>query len=144
MKTLVLATDGSTYSDAAARCIADKTLFGSDVTVHVVHCMPDLSGDIKSLVGKAEVDAWYAEESTGAMASVCAILGAAGVPFEQHALVGFPPERIVHHAQSAGAAAIVMGSHGRGVFVEALMGSVAGRVLAHAECPVLLVKAPKA
>lgn len=96
MKTLVLATDGSAYSDAAARCIADKTLFGSDVTVHVVHCMPDLSGDIKSLVGKAEVDAWYAEESTGAMASVCAILGEAGVPFEQHALVGFPPERIVH------------------------------------------------
>jgi nucleotide-binding universal stress UspA family protein len=37
-----------------------------------------------------------------------------------------------------------MGSHGRGVFVEALMGSVAGRVLAHAECPVVLVKAPKA
>ena len=144
MKTLVLATDGSNYSDAAARCIADKTLFGSDVTVHVVHCMPDLSGDIKSLVGKAEVDAWYAEESTGAMASVCAILGAAGVPFERHALVGFPPERIVHHTQSAGAAAIVMGSHGRGVFVEALMGSVAGRVLAHAECPVVLVKAPKA
>ncbi|WP_150326419.1 universal stress protein, partial [Enterobacter hormaechei] len=68
----------------------------------------------------------------------------AGVPFERHALVGFPPERIVHHAQSAGAAAIVMGSHGRGVFVEALMGSVAGRVLAHAECPVVLVKAPKA
>ena len=35
-------------------------------------------------------------------------------------------------------------THGRGVFVEALMGSVAGRVLAHAECPVVLVKAPKA
>ena len=144
MKTLILATDGSSYSDAAARCIADKKLFGSDVTVHVVHCMPDLSGDIRSLVGKAEVDAWYAEESAGAMHSVCTILTEAGIPFEQHALVGFPPERIVDHAKGAGAAAIVMGSHGRGVFVEAIMGSVAGRVVAHAECPVLLVKAPKA
>lgn len=144
MKTLVLATDGSSYSDAAARCIADKTLFGDDVSVHVVHCMPDLSGDIKSLVGKAEVDAWYAEESAGAMRSVCAILADAGVPFEQHALVGFAPDRIVHHATAAGAAAIVMGSHGRGVFVEAIVGSVAGRVVAHAACPVVLVKAPKA
>lgn len=143
MKTLVLATDGSSYADAAARCIAGKTLFGSDVKVHVVHCMPELSGDIKSLVGKPEVDAWYAEESSGAMRSVCAILTEAGVPFETYALVGFAPDRIVHHAKTAGAAAIVIGSHGRGVFVEAIMGSVAGRVVAHAECPVVLVKAPK-
>ena len=36
---------------------------------------------------------------------------------------------------------IVMGTHGRGSFFDAVIGSVAGRVLAHAPCPVVLVKA---
>lgn len=98
IKTLVLATDGLNCFGATVRYVTDKMLFGSDVTVHVVYYMPDLLGDVRSFAGKAEIDAWCTEESTSATALACAILDAAGVPFERHALVGFPPERIVHHA----------------------------------------------
>lgn len=143
MKTLVLVADGSNYFDVAARCIASKTLFGNGMTAHAVHCIPDLPGDVKSLVGGAKVDMWYAEEGTGATASVYTTLGAVDVSFERYTLVGFPPERIVHHAQSTGAAVIIAGSHGRDVSVEALMSSMTDWVLAYVECPVVLVKTPK-
>lgn len=143
-KNIVLATDGSAYSDAAAHCIADRRLLTADITVHVLHCTPDVSGEVEVFVGHADVAAWHQEQSAKAMASVIAILRAADVPFEAHGLVGFAPERIVQYSRSVHAEAIVMGSHGRGAFVDAVLGSVATRVVARAECPVLLVKTTKA
>ncbi|KDP87461.1 universal stress protein UspA [Cupriavidus sp. SK-3] len=142
MQNIVLATDGSTYSDAAAQCLADRRLFKDGFSVHVVHCLPDLSGEVKSFISKKDIDAWHTEESAKVMQSVAAILRGAGVPFEEHSLVGFAPERIVDYAKSIKAEAIIMGAHGRGAFLEAIVGSVAGRVIAHAECPVVLVKVP--
>lgn len=141
MQNIVLATDGSTYSDAAAQCVADRQLFKDSFTVHVVHCLPDLSGEVKSFISKKDIDAWHMEESAKVMRSVAEILRGAGVPFEEHCLVGFAPERIVDFARSIKADAIIMGTHGRGAFIDAIVGSVAGRVIAHAECPVVLVKA---
>lgn len=44
------------YSDVVACCTADKTPFGSDMTVHAVHYVPDLSGNIKPFVDEAEID----------------------------------------------------------------------------------------
>ena len=69
------------------------------------------------------------------MQSVCDILKAGNIPFEAHSLRGFAPERIVAHAGETKAEAIVMGTHGRGTFFDAVIGSVAGRVLAMAPCP---------
>ncbi|MHA6896429.1 universal stress protein [Ralstonia pseudosolanacearum] len=143
-KNIVLATDGSAYSDAAALCIADRKLLTQDVMVHVLHCTPNVSSEVESFIGHTEVAAWHQEESDKAMASVVAILLKADVAFEAHALVGFAPERIVQYSRSVQAEAIVMGSHGRGAFFDAVLGSVASRVVARAECPVILVKVPRA
>jgi nucleotide-binding universal stress UspA family protein len=140
-QNIVLATDGSVYSDAAARCIASRTLLIQDITVHVLHCTPEVSGEVKTFLGKADLAAWHREESEKAMASTVEILRGAGIPFEAHGLIGFAPERIVQYSRSVQAGAIVMGSHGRGAFVDAVLGSVANRVVARAECPVILVKA---
>jgi len=138
---IVLAADGSTYSDAAAQCVAAEKLLKGPLLVHLVHCMPDVSGEVKSYISAADLAAWHSDESGRTLRSAAEILSAAGVPFEQHALTGFAPERIVEFARSVNATAIVMGTHGRGAFLDAIVGSVAGRVIAHAPCPVILVKA---
>ena len=143
MPQIVLATDGSAFSDAAARFLADGKLLQTGFTVHVIHITPDVTGQVRAFVSKETIDAWHQEESGKAMASVCEILSAAKVRFEQHALHGFPPEKIVAYAKSVDAGAIVMGTHGRGSFLDAVIGSVAGRVLAHAGCPVIMVKPEK-
>lgn len=139
MNNIVLATDGSTYSDAAARYLVDNPLLNRNFSVHVVHCEPEVTGEVRSFVNHDEIAAWHHEESEKAMRSVTTILREGNLVVECHELVGFAPERIVKYAESVKAIAIVMGSHHRGPFLNALIGSVSGRVLAHAHCPVLLI-----
>ena len=143
MPHIVLATDGSPFSDAAARFLANGKLLQPGFTVHVIHVSPDVTGQVRAFVSKETIEAWHNEASEKATTSVCAILEAANIPFERHALHGYPPEKILGYAKSISADAIVMGTHGRGSFFDAVIGSVAGRVLAQADCPVVMVKAGK-
>jgi nucleotide-binding universal stress UspA family protein len=140
MPQIILATDGSNFSDAAAHFLATGRLLQPGYTVHVVHVSPEVTGQVRAFVNKDTIDAWHHDESEKAMASVCKILGDAGVPFERHPLRGFAPDKILAHARAVHADAIVMGTHGRGSFFDAVIGSVAGRVLAQADCPVMMVK----
>lgn len=55
-------------------------------------------------------------------------------------LKGIPHEQIVNAAESANADMIVIGTHGRTGFSKLFMGSVAGRVISTALCPVLTVR----
>ncbi|MBU67876.1 MAG: universal stress protein UspA [Cupriavidus sp.] len=141
MHAIVLAADGSTYSDAAALFVATGKLLKRPLIVHLVHCMADVLGEVKSYISATDLAAWHADESSRILRSAAEIVNLGGVSFEQHALTGFAPERIVEFARSVDASAIdVMGTHGRGAFFDAIVGSVAGRVIAHAPCPVILVK----
>lgn len=139
MNTIILATDGSAYSDAAARYLVGNSLLNRDFIVHVVHCEPDVSGDVQSFIGKADIDAWHHEESGRAMKSVVNILQEGNVGFECHELIGFTPQKIAEYAKKSGASAIVIGSHHHSPLLNALRGSVSGRILEHSPCPVLLV-----
>lgn len=64
-------------------------------------------------------------------------LGAADA--EQHVLVGDAAHAICEYASERDAAAIVIGSHGRGGFKRAVLGSVSDHVVRHAPCPVIVV-----
>jgi nucleotide-binding universal stress UspA family protein len=53
--------------------------------------------------------------------------------------VGQPGATIVEQAERLGADYIVMGSHGHGAFYDLIVGSTTTRVLAQAQCPVIVV-----
>jgi len=55
-------------------------------------------------------------------------------------LEGVPHEQIVRAARSRRAGLIVIGTHGRTGLVRFVLGSVAGRVVAMASCPVMTVR----
>jgi nucleotide-binding universal stress UspA family protein len=55
-------------------------------------------------------------------------------------LKGIAHEQIVNAAESTSADMIVIGTHGRTGFSKLFMGSVAGRVISTALCPVLTVR----
>jgi len=63
-----------------------------------------------------------------------------GVIFEPRLLVGRPGDKLVELGREVGAELIVIGSHGRKGFERLLLGSVAERVLRHADRPVLVIK----
>ena len=53
---------------------------------------------------------------------------------------GIPHETITDYAQEIDADLIVLATHGRSGIAHALMGSVAERVVRHADCPVLTIR----
>ncbi|MDN5842087.1 MAG: universal stress protein [Alcaligenaceae bacterium] len=138
-KDIVLATDGSDFSLAAARYIVDAGLLPEGGTVHVVHVAPSLPGRVTRFLDAATVQGWYADEATKALEPTLAVFQEAGVPHISKSIVGIAAQEIVGYAQSVNARMIVMGAHGRGMVLDAVIGSVAGRVLSLARRPVLLV-----
>ncbi|WP_313378182.1 universal stress protein [Achromobacter insolitus] len=139
MNTIILATDGSSHSDAAARYLVEGPLLNRDFTVHILHCEPDVTGDVKTFIGQADIDAWHHEESDRAMRSAVDILAAGNVAFECHELTGHAAEKIVEYAAKVNAAVIVMGSHHRSQLLDAVLRSTCGRIVQNAPCPVLLI-----
>ncbi len=63
------------------------------------------------------------------------------VSIDRSARVGTPWVEITEDARERDVDLIVMGTHGHGAVAEALLGSVADRVVRHAPCPVLTVRA---
>lgn len=139
MNTIILATDGSTHSDEAARYLVASPLLNRDFVVHVVHCEPQIREDVTAFFDKGEIDAWHHEQSDKAMRSTIEILRNGNINFECHELTGHTPGKIVEYAAHVQASAIVLGSHHRSPLINAVLGSVSGRILAHAPCPVLVV-----
>jgi nucleotide-binding universal stress UspA family protein len=64
----------------------------------------------------------------------------AGVRARALLLEGVVSDRIVHAARAKRADLIVIGTHGRTGLARFVLGSVAGRVVSHARCPVLTVR----
>lgn len=63
-----------------------------------------------------------------------------GVPSVTAVNYGKPFVEIVRHAKSNDIDLIVMGTHGRGMLAQALLGSVAENVVRQAPCPVLTIR----
>jgi len=123
-KNILVATDGSKYSEAASReaiSIAKRT--GSDLIVLSVATKDENLPAAKRSVNEVKK---IAEKE--------------GIRIEVLTTKGMPYEVIVKTAKEKDAGVIVVGSYGRTGIKRLLMGSVTARVIGHAECPVLVVK----
>jgi nucleotide-binding universal stress UspA family protein len=65
---------------------------------------------------------------------------ARGVSLRTLVVAGHPAEQIVHHAAQEGDDLIVMGHRGKSLFHRWLVGSIAKRVMAYANCTVTIVR----
>lgn len=140
---ILLATDGSDYSTAAARSIAARPWpSGSEVRIVSV---------VEQIVPAA--DPWYSagavskriredntKASTEAVNAAEEILTSAGMKAETAVLEGSPKRRIVEESKSWGADLIVVGSHGRRGLTRYLLGSVSEAVAMHAHCSVEVIR----
>ncbi|MES0336991.1 MAG: universal stress protein [Candidatus Magnetobacterium sp. LHC-1] len=123
---IMLATDGSRYSDAAQeeaismakRCPQVKTFTALSVA----------SSDNKL------------DDTRRILDGVTSTANRVGVNVETVTAVGSPYESIVETARTRNTNIIVMGTHGRTGIDRLLMGSVAERVVALSPCSVLVVK----
>jgi nucleotide-binding universal stress UspA family protein len=126
-KHILLATDGSQYSEAAAGA-AGHLARQAGLPVTVVS------------VTTASHSGSRCREAELAVAATVERLKGMGLKAEGRVVQGRPDEAIVKLAEAIGADLIVMGSHGRTGLNKILLGSVVERVIGQAACPVLVAR----
>jgi nucleotide-binding universal stress UspA family protein len=139
-RRILIAVDGSPIAAHAADVGIElaRSLGGEVALIHVVdpaqNWAPESGVPAAELVKLAEQDG----KRLLADLRLRATLPAPPLEFVQ---VGKPASEIVKAAKDWPADIIVIGSHGRGGISRLLLGSVAERVMRHASCPVLVVRA---
>lgn len=142
-KNIVVATDGSRYSSAAAsEAIGIAKKNSSSLTViSVVPAELATPTDVDFVVSQrehlAEKEMHSAEQNAKAVKEAAQ---KAGVNVQAFVMTGKPADAIIETARDKNADLIVVGSHGRTGLEKLLMGSVAERVIVLANCAVLVVK----
>lgn len=146
MKILV-ATDGSEFSLAAARKCCELANIDKDTTIKIVSVIESItpiepfgtSDEYYILAQKAARGAAedIVEETQNEMLKK---LGDRRITIETEAISGPPKATIIEEAEDWGADLIVVGSQGRGFWGRMLLGSVSNSIVRHAHCSVLLVR----
>jgi nucleotide-binding universal stress UspA family protein len=148
---LLLATDGSEPSLAAARLVHDLLNPAALARITVLAVVPPLKtvpfygvgtlfgGGALSQRSWDEVTATAERTAQDAVRRTVAGLSTP-VPAETIVRHGSPADEIVRCAVERGAGIIVMGSRGWGEMHAVLLGSVSERVLHTAHCPVLIAR----
>ncbi len=132
-KNIVVATDASRFSEAAAKEAIQLALETGANLYAIAVTRPDATPE-------------RIKESEDALMRINSECQKEGVKIETELVKNRSHERIyeaiIEFAKRHNADLIVLGSHGRTGIQKLLMGSVAERVIGHAECAVLVVKTP--
>ena len=140
---ILLATDGSKSALQAAKwaikLLGSLSSKSSSITLISVHDDAGLR-HANSFVGKEAVADYLRELSDKEMKPAMKLLDSAGVKHDMEARIGHVAQEIVRCARDGKFDLIALGAKGRGAITDLLLGSVAQRVLAMADTPVVLVK----
>ena len=142
---ILVPVDFSEYTDEILEYAAEiAKKFGS--SLHLIHVIPtmDYFTPYESFISAENVEAAQKaieaevrkqlEETAGYLA---------GIAVTRAVRTGAAFIEITEYAESEGMDLIVMGTHGRGGIEHLLLGSVAGRVIRRAPCPVLTIRPKK-
>ena len=95
---------------------------------------------LRAALGKEVVDTYYAEEAKKVLEPVIKFLTRHNLKVKSLSKIGNAGDTIAKTAESGNYDLVMMGSRGHGALGALVMGSVATRVLAHCQTPVLLVR----
>jgi len=138
---ILLAADGSKYTKKAlAFLVTHEGLCGPDDELFVLNVQPPVPVRVKAMLGAQVVSDYYRAEARDVLNPIERFLKRHGLQFRTATVVGSPTKELLAAATRQKAQLLVMGTHGHGLIGRALMGSVAQRVVADCEVPVLLVK----
>lgn len=143
MKKLLIAVDGSVYSDHAIQYLIHHRLGDcpSPPEIFLVNVQRPVSGDVAAFVDAEQIQAYHQDEGLKALASARRTLDEAGVPYGFRVAVGSPGETIARLAEEEEHCdEIVMGTHGRSGLTHLLLGSVSSDVIRRTRLPVVLIR----
>ena len=138
---VLLAADGSNYTKKAlAFLVNHESLVNSNAELFVLNVQLQVPGRAASMLGSAEVAAYHQEEGDKVLDPIKKFLDKHALKYRCASVVGHPVEEILKAAATEKSNLIVMGTRGHGLIGRTLIGSIAQRVVADCDIPVLLVK----
>lgn len=141
MRTIVVATDGSSIAAHAVRTALDLAAALPDrPAVHVVSVVD--YADVPAALAKAPPGApdLLAEEARRALDAAREAAAERGVAIETQTLRGHVVSSVLAFARSVEASLIVVGTHGRKGVERAILGSACEGIVRSSEIPVLSVR----
>jgi nucleotide-binding universal stress UspA family protein len=139
---ILLAVDGSAYTKRMIAYVAahDEWL-GEHHEYTIVTAVPAVTPRAAAVIDKETLKAYYEEEAEKTLKAVRTFFKRqVQAPVQFVVKVGHPADQIVGVANKIKPDLLIMGSHGHGSLGNLVMGSVATKVLAHTQVPVLLVR----
>ena len=144
IKKILYATD---YSKASSRALAEAVKLAKQnraelLVVHVIEPAPFVAGEeeFSSAEMYTKLEDLAKQEAQASMGKLIARLKKMKVKAQGLLFKGSVDDQIVKVAKSKKADMIVIGTHGRTGLSKLFMGSVAGKVVSSANCPVLTVR----
>lgn len=141
---ILLATDGSEFSLAATRSVAERP-WPENSAVRVISVAEMITPVIEPWYVDVEFMQSLSDEATtrarDAALAAEEIIGEAGLKGSGLVLPGFAKPAILDEAKEWGADLVVLGSHGLRGITRLLIGSVAETVAMHAHCSVEIIRA---
>lgn len=142
---ILLAVDGSEHSYEALRALAHFAPTDQVIVLHALDVllpaypmvMPEVVRDLREVVERQ-----LREEGERLLDRVTAMPPLTAGNVSRRIENGSPAELIVTIAEEERVDLIALGARGVGAVHELMLGSVSHRVLTHAPCPTLIVKAP--
>ena len=148
---ILIATDGSQFSDAAVEKVCRMVEKAKDVNVKIVSAYEQ---PVMAVAAPYAISAGYnpiLEKEMREMAAQAVAQAEQKISerfpvlkenLSTHVLSGSPEQAIVEEAENWGADLIVVGSHGYGFWERMFLGSVSNAIVHHAPCSVLVVRKP--
>lgn len=138
---ILLAADGSSYTKKAlAFLVTHEALLDANSELHVLHVQTAIPAHVQSFVGSDVVAQHHLLEAEFVLKPIRTFLNRHPITYRADWTVGSPAIEILKAAKKDKTQMIVMGTHGHGVLGSLVMGSVAQRVVAESDKPVLLVR----
>jgi nucleotide-binding universal stress UspA family protein len=142
-RKILLATDGSKYSEAAVRSVAERP-WAQHTKIRLVSVIDPAELPIDPLYGMGELAGRARdikkEQAQEALNAAAKILDSAGLNPVGVVLTGDAKVRIIDEAKEWGADLVVVGAQGRGGIDRILQGSVSEAVAIHAHCSVEVIR----
>ena len=138
---ILVPIDGSAHSHyTLSEAVKLAGYFGPGVSLTVVHVCSYVA--FSEIAMETDLNKLLEEEGQSVLEGVEPFLTDAPFVHRSIFLEGDPAEVICRTATQEGIDLVIIGTRGRGLFSELLLGSVSHKVLQHAPCPVLVIRKP--
>ena len=138
---ILIAVDGSSYTKRMlAYLAAHDECFGAAHRYTIAHAVAPLPSRVTRALGREQIDVYHQASSEAVFKPIRAFFKQQGIAPTYVSKVGAPDETLTRLARVQKFDLLVMGSHGHGALVSLVLGSVAAKVLATCNVPVLLIR----